>query len=107
MNELQSGIFIRGKLIGTKTDSNKSKVSGEVFPYTALGINVPMTNSFGIKTFITKEIVISKDKLNDAAFMKSVNDNFEQFVEIEIGVGNFKQMYVPFTSVLTVLKDVS
>lgn len=98
-----SGIFIRGKLIGTKQDSNKSKVSGEVFPYTAIGINVPMTNSFGIKTFITKEVVISKDKLNDAAFMKSVNDSFEKDVELEIGVGNFKQMYVPITSVLTVL----
>ena len=98
-----SGIFIRGKLIGTKQDSNKSKVSGEVFPYTAIGINVPMTNSFGIKTFITKEIVISKDKLNDAAFMKSVNESFEKNVELEIGVGNFKQMYVPITSVLTIL----
>jgi hypothetical protein len=98
-----SGVFIRGKLIGTKNDNHKSKVSGELFPYTAIGINVPMTNSFGIKTFITKEIEIPKQKLNDANFMKTVNDSFEKFVELEIGVGNYKQMYVPITSVLTVL----
>jgi hypothetical protein len=96
------GIFIRGTLIGTKNDSNTNKKSGEVFNYTALGINLPFTNSFGQESTITKEIRISKNKLNDAAFMQSLKDNFNNLVELEIGVGDFKNLFVANSAVLKV-----
>jgi hypothetical protein len=97
------GIFIRGTLIGTKNDSNTSKKTGEVFNYTALGINLPFTNSFGQESTITKEIRISKTKLNDAAFMQTLKENFNKLVELEIGVGDFKNLFVANSAVLKVM----
>jgi len=102
---MDSGIFIRGHLIGTKNDSNTSKKTGEVFNYTALGINLPFKNSFGHESTITKEIRISKQKLNDAAFMKSLEENHGKLIEIEIGVGDFKNLFVANGAVLTILNQ--
>ena len=99
------GIFIRGRLIGVKNDKNTSKKTGEVFNYTALGIDLPFTNSFGVKSTITKEIRISKQKLNDAAFMKYLQEHHNKLVEIEIGIGDFKNLFVSSTAVITVLND--
>lgn len=97
------GIFIRGHLIGTKNDSNTSKKTGETFSYSALGINIPFKNSFGHESVMTKEIRISKQKLADAAFMKSLEENYGKLVELEIGVGDFRNLFVANNSVLTVL----
>lgn len=99
------GIYIRGLLIGIKNDSNTSKKTGEVFTYTALGVNLPFTNSFGLESMITKEIRISKQKLNDAAFMKSLQDNQGNQIELEIGVGDFKNLFVANKAVLNVLSS--
>jgi hypothetical protein len=101
---MEHGIFIRGTLIGTKDDSYRTK-DGQNRPFKALGINVPITNSFGFKSSITKEIRISEQKQNDAAFMKSLADNYQNDVELEISIGDYKQLYVPQSSVLTVLNS--
>ncbi len=99
---MEHGIFIRGTLIGTKDDSYKKK-DGQTQTFKALGINIPITNSFGFNSFLTKEIRISEQKQNDAAFMKSLSDNHQKQVELQISIGDYKQLYVPQNSVLTVL----
>ncbi len=101
---MEHGIFIRGTLIGTKDDSYRTK-DGQTKSFKALGINVPITNSFGFKSSLTKEIRISEQKQNDAAFMKSLSDNFQKEVELEISIGDYKQLYVPQSSILTVLNN--
>ena len=100
---MELGIFIRGQLIGTKNDSNTSKKTGETFSYSALGINIPFKNSFGHESIMTKEIRISKQKMNDAAFLKSLEDNYNKYVEIEIGVGDFRNLFVTQNATLTIL----
>lgn len=104
MENIEQGIFIRGTLVGVKQDSFVNRATSEVFPFTAIGICTPFVNSFGIETPMTKEIRISKEKLNDAAFMKSLSDNHMALVELEIGVGDFKNLYVGKSAVLNVLK---
>jgi hypothetical protein len=100
---MDSGIYIRGVLVGTKDGSYRNK-AGENVPFKALGVNVPIINSFGFESFITKEIRIGTQKLNDAAFMKSLTDNFNNFVELEIGFGDFSRIYVPNNAVLNVIQ---
>lgn len=102
---IEQGIFIRGKLRGTKNDSFTNRQTGEVYPFTALGIDLPFTNSFGIRSFITKEVRISKDKLKDSSFMKTLNESFEKYVELEISIGDFKNLFVSNNCVITVLSE--
>lgn len=100
---MESGIFIRGVLIGTKDGSYKNG-KGETVNYKALGINVPITNSFGFESFISKEIRIGTQKLNDATFIKSITDNFNSFVELEVGFGDFSRIYVPNSAILKIIE---
>lgn len=102
---MDSGIFIRGRLVGVKDDSNTSKKTGEVFAYKALGVELPFTNSFGFTSSLIKEIRISKQKLNDAAFIKSLSDNNSKQIELEIGVGDFRNLFVANHAVLTVIGE--
>lgn len=101
---MEYGIFIKGKLIGVKTGFNTKKGTGERFEYVALGIDIPFVNSFGISSTLTKEIRISQDKQKDAAFMKSLQENHLAFIEIEIGVGDYRNLFVSKNAVINVLE---
>lgn len=101
---MDCGIFIKGRLIGTKNGFNLKKGTGERFDYVALGIDIPFINSFNIVTSMVKEIRISLDKQKDAAFMKSLQENHLAIVELQIGVGDYKNLYVSKDAVLNVLE---
>ena len=101
---IEQGIYITGQLIGTKQGAYVNKVTGESFPYTALGISIPFVNSFQQQDSLIKEIRIGKDKLNDASFMKSLADNHNAIVKLEIGVGDYKNLYVVKHAILEVIQ---
>jgi len=104
MNKIEHGIFITGQLIGIKQGSYTNRQTGEVFPYTALGISLPFLNSFNQQDNLIKEIRIGKDKLNDASFMKALSDNCNAIVKLEIGVGDYKNLYVTKGAILEVVQ---
>ena len=71
-----------------------NKKTGEAVNYQAIGVDTLFVNSFGVETSITREIRLSKEQSSDAIFMRSLTDNHNKFIEVEIGVGDFKNIYV-------------
>ena len=101
---MEQGIFITGRLIGTKVQTNTKRNSTETYSYDALGIDLPITNSFGVKTTITKEVRVSKDKMKDSSFIKSVQDNLIAIVKLEVGVGDYQNIFVSRHAILEVIE---
>lgn len=101
---MECGIFIKGRLVGIKNGFNIKKGTGERFDYVALGIDIPFVNSFQMQTSMVKEIRISTDKQKDAAFMKSLEENYLAVVELQIGVGDFRNLFVSKDAVLNILE---
>lgn len=102
---IEMGLFLRGRLVGVKDDFEINTKTKERYDYKALGIEVPFINSFGMSSPLTKEVRIGQDKLNDAAFMKSLHDFQNDFIEVEIMVGGFKKLFVTKSAVISVLGD--
>lgn len=102
MNEQH--LFMRGKLAGYRVDENKYMADGvqKIRKDHQVGIEKIIDNGFGQQTvFVTANIIASK--LNDAAFMKSIQDNLGKIVEFSVFVGNYRTLLIGDDSVITVL----
>ena len=105
---IQTGIFLRGILVGTKLTKNrytdKSGVAQEN-SYTEIGIEVSFINGFDQEQKMIKTARISSDKEKDAAFIKSLSDNYMALVELPVNVGDYRNVYVDSKAVLLVIEE--
>lgn len=105
--DIQTGIFLRGILVGTKLTKNRwTDQSGKAqeTSYTEIGISVSYINAFEQEQKITKTARISTVKEADAAFIKSLSDNYMALVELPVNVGDYRNVYVDSKAVLLVIE---
>jgi hypothetical protein len=104
--KMETGLLIRGMLVGTKpiNDGWKNKDTGVWTDkhVTVIGVEVDYVNGFGRSQTFTREVQLFDTKLNDAAFMKSINDNCGKLIELPCFV-NYGKLVVENSAVLIVL----
>jgi len=108
MNAIQTGIFLRGVLVGTKLTKNRwTDQSGKAqeTSYTEIGIEVSYVNGFNQEQKMTKTARISSEKEKDAAFIKSLSENYMALVELPVNVGDYRNVYVDAKAVLVVIES--
>ena len=105
---IQTGIFLRGVLVGTKlTKSRWTDQSGkpQETTYTEIGIEVSYINAFNQEQKMTKTARISSEKEKDSAFIQSLSDNYMALVELPVNVGDYRNVYVDSKAVLLVIEQ--
>lgn len=107
MDTIETGIFLRGVLVGTKTtpnnyiDKNGQRQSS---PYLEIGIEVSFINGFNQEQKLIRTARISAEKEKDSAFMKSLSDNHMALVELPVNIGDYRSCYVDSKAVLIVIE---
>lgn len=105
---IQTGIFLRGVLVGTKLTKNRyTDKSGQAHEnsYTEIGIEVSFINGFGQEQKMIKTARISADKEKDSAFIQTLQDNHMALVELPVNVGDYRNVYVDSKAVLLVIES--
>jgi hypothetical protein len=104
---IQTGIFLRGILVGTKLTKNrytdKSGVAQEN-SYTEIGIEVSFINGFEQEQKMIKTARISSDKEKDSFFLQTLSENHGALVELPVNVGDYRNVYVDAKAVLLVIE---
>lgn len=104
---IQTGIFLRGVLVGTKLTKNRYIDKGGVAQensYTEIGIEVSFVNGFGTEQKMIKTARISADKEKDAMFIQTLSENHGALVELPVNVGDYRNVYVDSKAVLLVIE---
>ena len=108
MSEIQTGIFLRGVLVGTKLTKNRytdKNGQAQENSYTEIGIEVSFINGFNQEQKMIKTARVSAEKEKDSAFIKSLSDNFHSLVELPVNVGDYRNVYVDSNAVLLVIES--
>lgn len=109
MDNVSTGIFLRGILLGTKLTTNtyREKQTGNMnsTSYTEIGIEVEFMNAFNTVQKVIKTARLTSDKEKDAAFMKSLVDHVHKFVELPVNLADYRNIYVEKNAVLVVIKS--
>ncbi|PCI57425.1 MAG: hypothetical protein COB45_04280 [Gammaproteobacteria bacterium] len=108
MSQIQTGIFLRGVLVGTKLTKNRyvdKNGKSQENSYTEIGIEVSFINGFNQEQKMIKTARVSADKEKDAAFIQSLSDNFMALVELPVNVGDYRNIYVDSKAVLLVIES--
>lgn len=107
MNNIQTGIFLRGTLVGTKLTKNRyvdKNGQNQENSYTEIGIEVSFVNGFGTEQKMIKTARISSDKEKDAMFIQTLAENHNALVELPVNVGDYRNVYVDSKAVLLVIE---
>ena len=106
---IQTGIFLRGLLVGTKLTKNRwtdQNGKPQETSYTEIGIEVSFINGFEQEQKMIRTARISADKEKDAFFIKSLSENHGALVELPVNVGDYRNVYVDAKAVLLVIEPV-
>ena len=106
--DIQTGIFLRGILVGTKLTKNRyTDKSGQAQEnsYTEIGIEVSFINGFKQEQKMIKTARISSDKEKDAMFIQTLSENHGALVELPVNVGDYRNVYVDSNAVLLVIES--
>ena len=107
MNQIQTGIFLRGRLVGTKLTKNRyTDKNGQAQEnnYTEVGIEVSFVNGFNQEQKMIRTARISTDKEKDAMFIQTLSENHGALVELPVNVGDYRNVYVDSKAVLLVIE---
>lgn len=104
---IESGIFVRGVLVGTKTLTRNFKKDGQdqTTQQFYVGIERKFINNYNQEQTMYFDLLVSKEKQLDSSFMKSLQDNIYKIVELKVNVGDFRNIYIDKNSILTILED--
>ena len=104
---IQTGIFLRGILVGTKLTKNRYTDKGGVAQensYTEIGIEVSFVNGFDQEQKMIRTARISAEKEKDAFFIKTLSESHGALVELPVNVGDYRNVYVDSKAVLLVIE---
>ncbi|KGJ86860.1 hypothetical protein [Colwellia psychrerythraea] len=105
--EIQTGIFLRGILVGTKLTKNRytdKSGAAQENSYTEIGIEVSFINGFNQEQKMIKTARVSSDKEKDAMFIQTLSENHGALVELPVNVGDYRNVYVDSKAVLLVIE---
>ena len=105
---IQTGIFLRGILVGTKLTKNRyvdKNGQNQENSYTEIGIEVSFINGFDQEQKMIRTARISAEKEKDAFFIKTLSDNHGALVELPVNVGDYRNVYVDSKAVLLVIES--
>jgi len=105
--EIQTGIFLRGILVGTKLTKNRyidKNGQNQENSYTEIGIEVSFVNGFNQEQLMVKTARISAEKEKDAFFIQTLSENHGALVELPVNVGDYRNVYVDSKAVLLVIE---
>jgi len=106
--EIQTGIFLRGILVGTKLTKNRyidKNGQNQENSYTEIGIEVSFVNGFNQEQQMIKTARISAEKEKDAFFIQTLSENHGALVELPVNVGDYRNVYVDSKAVLLVIES--
>tara|TARA_B100000809_G_C15115808_1_gene522375 strand:- start:262 stop:606 length:345 start_codon:yes stop_codon:yes gene_type:complete len=105
---IQTGIFLRGILVGTKLTKNRytdKNGQNQENSYTEIGIEVSFINGFNQEQKMVKTARVSAEKEKDAFFIQTLSDNHGALVELPVNVGDYRNIYVDSKAVLLVIEE--
>ncbi|PKH89016.1 hypothetical protein [Colwellia sp. Bg11-28] len=104
---IQTGIFLRGILVGTKLTKNRyvdKNGQNQEVSYTEIGIEVSFVNGFDQEQKMIRTARISTEKEKDAFFIKTLSESHGALVELPVNVGDYRNVYVDSKAVLLVIE---
>lgn len=104
---IQTGIFLRGILVGTKLTKNRwtdQNGKAQETSYTEIGIEVSFINGFDQEQKMIRTARISAEKEKDSFFIKTLSENHMALVELPVNVGDYRNVYVDSKAVLLVIE---
>ncbi len=107
MNSIQTGIFLRGVLVGTKLTKNRyvdRNGQNQENSYTEIGIEVSFVNGFNQEQKMIRTARISAEKEKDAMFIQTLSENHGALVELPVNVGDYRNVYVDSKAILLVIE---